>query len=103
MKEALKEAWIPVLTIILTILLVNIFCGCSNNQVDNSEEIETLKLKIRIRDRVIKEYEEFRQLSKDIYINQVDSTGDGFDETDKGVDFWRTYEKIDTLNRLIDQ
>lgn len=102
MKEALKEAWIPVLVIVLTILCVNIFCSCTSNTIDNTE-IENLKLKILIRDRALKEYENFRQLSKDIYINQVDSTGDGFDETDKGVDFWRTYEKIDTLNRLIDQ
>lgn len=93
MKKALKEAWIPVLLIVFMIQCIN----CTNNT-----EVENLKFEILIRDRALKEYENFRQLSKDIYINQVDSTGDGFDETDKGVDFWNIYERIDTLVHTIE-
>lgn len=102
-KDAWKESWIPCVTFILTIVLMwlcSILSGCSTGNIHNEQdlkEIDTLKLQLSRRDLIINQYEQFRTVAIDIYIDQVDSTGDGFDESDKGVDFWLNNAKIDSL------
>ena len=50
--------------------------------------------------KLIEKYKQFEDISVQIYINQVDSTGDTFDECDDGVLFWNTLSEIDSLKNL---
>lgn len=95
LKEALSEIWIPISTILLTFLLmwfVAILQGCTSTRDDDA----TME-KIERQSKIIDAYEEFRTIAVKIYINQVDSTGDGFDESDDGVNFWLSCKKIDDI------
>ena len=50
--------------------------------------------------KLIEKYKQFEDISIQIYINQVDSTGDTFDGSDDGVLFWNTLSEIDSLKNL---
>lgn len=98
-KSKIPTIYFMVIVVFLTMTACTV-SKCSNDNTDK-DMIEFLRGQAIQHEMLIKEYENFRQLSKDIYINQVDSTGDGFDETDKGIDFWRAYERIDSLTNTI--
>lgn len=92
-KDAWWETWIPLSTIILVFLLMwltAILSGCTSES-----EVATLEKKVAHQQQIIDAYEEFRTIAIKVYVNQVDSTGDGFDESDDGIDFWLSCQKID--------
>ena len=94
-KEAWTETWIPVGTIILVFVLMwltAILSGCTSEN-----EVTDLEKKVEHQQQIIDAYEQFRTIAVKVYINQVDSTGDGFDESDDGVDFWLSCQKIDEI------
>ena len=94
-KDAWLETWIPLSTIILVFLLMwltAILSGCTSE-----DRVETLERKVEHQQQIIDAYEQFRTIAVKVYINQVDSTGDGFDESDDGVDFWLSCQKIDDI------
>lgn len=82
------------LTVVCTILCM---ISCCSYQATDHTEVERLRIKLGQKDAIIKAYEQFRTTAIDIYLTEVDSTGDGFDETDKGVDFWTQSADIDSL------
>lgn len=94
-KDAWWETWIPLSTIILVFLLMwltAILSGCTSES-----EVATLEKKVEHQQQIIDAYEQFRTIAVKVYVNQVDSTGDGFDESDDGVDFWLSCQKIDDI------
>lgn len=84
---------------ILTIMTILCMMSCCSYQTTDHTEVERLRIKLGQKDAIIKAYEQFRTTAIDIYLTEVDSTGDGFDETDKGVDFWTQSADIDSLLR----
>jgi len=84
---------------ILTIMTMLCMMSCCSYQATDHAEVERLRVKLGQKDAIIKAYEQFRTTAIDIYLTEVDSTGDGFDETDKGVDFWTQSADIDSLLR----
>lgn len=68
-------------------------CSTDSNNKRLTEIIERQK-------KLIEKYKQFEEISVQIYINQVDSTGDTFDECDDGVLFWNTLSEIDSLKNL---
>lgn len=86
-----------------TIGLVLIFClsltsaiaQCSTER-DNKQLTEIIERQKKL----IEKYKQFEDISVQIYINQVDSTGDTFDSSDDGVLFWNTLSEIDSLRNL---
>ncbi len=94
-RDAWWETWIPLSTIILVFLLMwltAILSGCTSG-----DRVETLEKKVEHQQQIIDAYEEFRTIAVKVYVNQVDSTGDGFDESDDGLDFWLSCQKIDDI------
>lgn len=94
-KDAWLETRIPLSTIILVFILMwltAILSGCTSE-----DRVETLERKVEHQQQIIDAYEQFRTIAVKVYINQVDSTGDGFDESDDGVDFWLSCQKIDDI------
>lgn len=92
-KDAWWETWIPLSTIVLVFLLMwltAILSGCTPE-----DRVETLEKKVEHQQQIIDAYEQFRTIAVKVYVNQVDSTGDGFDESDDGVEFWLSCQKID--------
>lgn len=89
--------------IVNTIGLVLIFClsltsaiaQCSTER-DNKQLTEIIERQKKL----IEKYKQFEDISVQIYINQVDSTGDTFDSSDDGVLFWNTLSEIDSLRNL---
>lgn len=89
--------------IVDTIGLVLIFClsltsaiaQCSTER-DNKQLTEIIERQKKL----IEKYKQFEDISVQIYINQVDSTGDTFDSSDDGVLFWNTLSEIDSLRNL---
>lgn len=99
-KDALKESWIPVSTIVLIWMLawfVFMLQGCCSYNADNHFETDALKEQIAHQNEIIGTYEQFRTTAVQIYMEQVDSTGDGYDGSDQGVKFWSESSKIDSL------
>ena len=68
-------------------------CSTDSDNKKLTEIIERQK-------KLIEKYKQFENISVQIYINQVDSTGDTFDECDDGVLFWNTLSEIDSLKNL---
>ena len=68
-------------------------CSTERNNKRLTEIIERQK-------KLIEKYKQFEDISIQIYINQVDSTGDTFDSSDDGVLFWNTLSEIDSLKNL---
>ena len=68
-------------------------CSTKRNNKRLTEIIEKQK-------KLIEKYKQFEDISVQIYINQVDSTGDTFDSSDDGVLFWNTLSEIDSLKNL---
>lgn len=97
--EVIQGVFIVLFGFLATIIVCGIFGSCCSYNAQDHEEIDKLKLEISQQDQIIRAYESFRNIAIDVYINQVDSTGDGFDESDKGVDFWNKSADIDSLLR----
>lgn len=68
-------------------------CSTKRDKKQLTEIIERQK-------KLIEKYKQFENISVQIYINQVDSTGDTFDSSDDGVLFWNTLSEIDSLKNL---
>lgn len=68
-------------------------CSTDSDNKKLTEIIERQK-------KLIEKYKQFEDISVQIYINQVDSTGDTFDSSDDGVLFWNTLSEIDSLKNL---
>lgn len=73
-------------------------CSSSTDYVKHlEEENDRLKIELGQRDNIIQHYEEFRNTALDIYISEVDSTGDTYDGSDNGCRFWHESLTIDSL------
>ena len=83
------------LVLIICLLATSAMAQCStdSNNKRLTEIIERQK-------KLIEKYKQFEEISVQIYINQVDSTGDCFDGSDDGVLFWNTLSEIDSLKNL---
>lgn len=77
-----------------------IFSSCSNNQ---PQEIIKLQKELEKKNELIKAYERFRFVALQIYVSEVDNTGDTYDSSDKGVEFWHSNNRIDSIaNSMIE-
>lgn len=83
----------PVL--IFCLLATSAIAQCSTEH-DNKRLTEIIERQKKL----IEKYKKFEEISVQIYINQVDSTGDTFDSSDDGVLFWNTLSEIDSLKNL---
>lgn len=89
--------------IVDTIGLVLIFCLSLTSalaQCSTERDNKRLTEIIERQKKLIEKYKQFEDISVQIYINQVDSTGDTFDGSDDGVLFWNTLSEIDSLRNL---
>lgn len=100
-KQTLRDicdAVIGTIFFIVVLFFAALLQGCTNEEMSGyRHEIEFLQGEIYKKNQLIGEYEKFREVSKEIYLEEVDSTGDTYSEGDKGCEFWNTYLKIDTL------
>lgn len=83
------------LVLILCLSLTSAIAQCSTER-DNKRLTEIIERQKKL----IEKYKQFEDISVQIYINQVDSTGDTFDSSDDGVLFWNTLSEIDSLKNL---
>lgn len=83
------------LVLIIFLLLTPAIAQCSAKR-DNKRLTEIIERQKKL----IEKYKQFEDISVQIYINQVDSTGDTFDGSDDGVLFWNTLSEIDSLKNL---
>lgn len=81
--------------IILSLSITSTFAFCSTER-DKKQLMEIVERQRKL----IEKYKQFEDISVQIYINQVDSTGDTFDGSDDGVLFWNTLSEIDSLRNL---
>lgn len=97
MKNETKHFIVDMLGLVLIICLsvTSAIAQCSTERDEKqlTEIIERQK-------KLIEKYKQFEDISVQIYINQVDSTGDTFDGSDDGVLFWNTLSEIDSLKNL---
>lgn len=83
------------LVLIICLLATSAMAQCSTEH-DNKKLTEIIERQKKL----IEKYKQFEDISVQIYINQVDSTGDCFDGSDDGVLFWNTLSEIDSLKNL---
>lgn len=83
------------LVLIFCLSLTSAIAQCSAER-DNKRLTEIIERQKKL----IEKYKQFEDISVQIYINQVDSTGDTFDGSDDGVLFWNTLSEIDSLRNL---
>ena len=83
------------LVLIICLLAISVTAQCSTDS-DNKKLTEIIERQKKL----IEKYKQFEDISVQIYINQVDSTGDTFDSSDDGVLFWNTLSEIDSLKNL---
>ena len=83
------------LVLIICLILTPAIAQCSAKH-DNKRLTEIIERQKKL----IEKYKQFEEISVQIYINQVDSTGDCFDGSDDGVLFWNTLSEIDSLKNL---
>lgn len=95
MKE-LKE--IAMMLVILLVGILVLFCSAIFSSCSSYHTTEdSLRLELKHKNELINAYEAFRRTAILIYVTQVDSTGDGFDESDDGIDFWYKSARIDSI------
>lgn len=83
---------------VILIILLSITSALAHRSTENDNK--RLTEIIERQKKLIEKYKQFEDISVQIYINQVDSTGDTFDECDDGVLFWNTLSEIDSLKNL---
>lgn len=83
------------LVLIVSLSITSAVAQCSTEH-DNKRLTEIIEKQKKL----IEKYKQFEDISVQIYINQVDSTGDTFDSSDDGVLFWNTLSEIDSLKNL---
>lgn len=94
MKNETRHFITETIVLVLIILPIAIAqCSTKRDEKQLTEIIERQK-------KLIEKYKKFEDISVQIYINQVDSTGDTFDSSDDGVLFWNTLSEIDSLKNL---
>lgn len=99
MKE-LKEIAMMLAIILVGILVL--FCSAIVSSCSSYHTTEdSLRTELKHKNELINAYESFRKTAILIYVTQVDSTGDGFDESDDGIDFWYKSARIDSIGNKI--
>lgn len=83
---------------VILIILLSITSALAHRSTENDKK-QLIKI-IERQKKLIEKYKQFENISVQIYINQVDSTGDTFDSSDDGVLFWNTLSEIDSLKNL---
>lgn len=97
MKNETKFLVINLIGLVLIICLsINSAIAQCSTDSDNKRLTEIIERQKKL----IEKYKKFEDISVQIYINQVDSTGDCFDGSDDGVLFWNTLSEIDSLKNL---
>ena len=97
MKNETKLLVVNLIGLVLIISLsINSAIAQCSTECDNKRLTEIIERQKKL----IEKYKQFEDISVQIYINQVDSTGDTFDGSDDGVLFWNTLSKIDSLKNL---
>ena len=94
MKNETKLLVVSLIGLVLIISPITV-AQCSTER-DNKKLTEIIERQKKL----IEKYKQFEDISIQIYINQVDSTGDTFDSSDDGVLFWNTLSEIDSLKNL---
>ncbi len=99
MKE-LKE--IAMMLVILLVGILVLFCSAVFSSCSSYHTTEdSLRLELKHKNELINAYEAFRRTAILIYVTQVDSTGDGFNESDDGIEFWHKSARIDSIGNKI--
>lgn len=94
MKNDTKLLVVSLIGLVLVISPIAVAqCSTEHDNKKLTEIIERQK-------KLIEKYKQFEDIAVQIYINQVDSTGDTFDGSDDGVLFWNTLSEIDSLKNL---
>lgn len=97
MKNETKFLVVNLIGLVLIICLsINSAIAQCSTERDNKRLTEIIERQKKL----IEKYKQFENISVQIYINQVDSTGDCFDGSDDGVLFWNTLSEIDSLKNL---
>ena len=95
-----NETKLLVINLIGPVLIICIFAISAIAQCATKYDNKKLTEIIERQKKLIEKYKQFEDISIQIYINQVDSTGDTFDSSDDGVLFWNTLSEIDSLKNL---
>ena len=95
-----NETKLLVVNLIGPVLIICIFAISAIAQCTTKYDNKKLTEIIERQKKLIEKYKQFEDISVQIYINQVDSTGDTFDSSDDGVLFWNTLSEIDSLKNL---
>ena len=95
-----NETKLLVINLIGPVLIICIFAISAIAQCATKYDNKKLTKIIERQKKLIEKYKQFEDISIQIYINQVDSTGDTFDSSDDGVLFWNTLSEIDSLKNL---
>ena len=95
-----NETKLLVVNLIGLVLIISLSINSAIAQCSTERDNKQLTKIIERQKKPIEKYKQFEDLSIQIYINQVDSTGDTFDGSDDGVLFWNTLSEIDSLKNL---
>ena len=95
-----NETKLLVVNLIGLVLIISLSINSAIAQCSTERNDKRLTEIIERQKKLIEKYKQFEDISIQIYINQVDSTGDTFDSSDDGVLFWNTLSEIDSLKNL---
>ena len=95
-----NETKLLVVNLIGLVLIISLSINSAIAQCSTDSDNKRLTEIIERQKKLIEKYKQFEDISIQIYINQVDSTGDTFDGSDDGVLFWNTLSEIDSLKNL---
>ena len=95
-----NETKFLVVNLIGLVLIISLSINSAIAQCSTEHDNKRLTEIIERQKKLIEKYKQFEDISIQIYINQVDSTGDTFDSSDDGVLFWNTLSEIDSLKNL---
>lgn len=99
MKQVFKIALVLLIPFVLGLVIGLTVSVPRNGHLLNDVEYcnyNTLPYKTQLIDAL----ENYYMCAHNIYETQIDSTGDTFDETDEGVEYWKTYYRVDSLLNL---
>lgn len=95
-----NETKLLVVNLIELVLIICLLSSSAMAQCSADDDKKRLTEIIERQKKLIEKYKQFEDISVQIYINQIDSTGDCFDGSDDGVLFWNTLSEIDSLKNL---
>lgn len=99
MKKTIKTTAILIITFIMGLIIgLNSIMSKHVHALNDIEyaNYKTLTYKIAL----INALKDYYVCAHNIYTTKVDSTGDTFDCTDQGVEYWNAWDRVDSLLNL---